>query len=95
MTTHDLTPNTDDDAQAQLLQDQVAESELRLAMSEAPKPYRIWTLYCAFKKSGVPSVGNFGSRIEPVVVIHQGVWNRMCEEIPALATARFEVGVEE
>lgn len=58
------------------------------------KPYRIWTLYCPFKKSGFPSVGNFGSQINQVVIIDIPTWNRMCAEMPALKTAQFQVGKE-
>ena len=63
--------------------------------TSSQKKYRIWTLYCPFKKSGFPSVGNFGSQINQVVIIDIKTWNRMCAEIPDLATAQFEVGAEE
>jgi hypothetical protein len=70
-------------------------------MSEAPvtpavsPPDRIWVAECAFKKNDFPSLGTFGVKVAQVVIIPQETWNRLCAEIPALATRQFEVGVVE
>jgi hypothetical protein len=56
------------------------------------RPTRIWVTYCPFKKSGFPSIGTFGKSIAPVVSMRLETWQRLCREIPELATHQFEVG---
>lgn len=60
--------------------------------TEQVKPFRIWALYCPFKKDGFPSMGTFGKSIEPVIVMKASTWEQLCDEIPDLATKKFEVG---
>ncbi len=57
--------------------------------------HRIWALHCPFTKTGFPSVGSFGSTVRPVIIIPVATWNRLCADIPALATTWFEVGSAE
>lgn len=65
-------------------------------MPESPQtPYRIWTLSCPFKKSGVPVMGTFGHRLRSVVVMDLTTWQRLCADVPQLATTTFEVGTVE
>ena len=59
---------------------------------EQARPYRIWALHCPFKKDGFPSLGTSGQTIEPVIMIKLSEWNRLCNEVPQLATTQFEVG---
>jgi hypothetical protein len=58
------------------------------------KPPRIWVFQCAFTKQGVPNLGNFGSSIQPVVIIPLAAWQKLCADIPALAATEFEVGTK-
>lgn len=60
-----------------------------------PKPYRIWAAACPFNKSGAPVLGSFGSRVRNVVIIPMETWTKLCDEIPALAATKFEVGTYE
>jgi hypothetical protein len=59
--------------------------------SEQPK-YRMWAVHCPFNKSGFPSLGQFGYTSRDVVIFSMETWTQLCEDIPALATAQFEVG---
>lgn len=55
----------------------------------------IFVTHCPMKKSGFPAVGQFGSRIEEVVIVPMATWTRLCAEIPALGAVQFRVGTEE
>lgn len=57
-----------------------------------PKPYRIWTLLCPFRKDGWPVLGTMGRSIEGVVIFKADEWKRLMQDHPSLATAQFEVG---
>jgi hypothetical protein len=52
----------------------------------------MWALICPFKKSGFPSVGSFGARVEAVVIITVDEWKRLCADTPQLQTTQFDVG---
>ena len=56
------------------------------------KPLTIWALHCPFRRDGSPVLGTMGSRIESVVVMELETWQRLCREIPELATRQFRVG---
>jgi hypothetical protein len=58
----------------------------------APTPYRIWALHCPFNKKGFPVLGTFGSRTRGVIIFDIETWKRLCADIPALQTTKFEVG---
>ena len=58
------------------------------------RQYRVWVTHCLFKKNGFPSLGTFGVREEPVVILTMKTWQSLCAEIPALATKQFEVGAQ-
>ncbi len=67
-------------------------------MSEPTPPVwepTIWAFHCPFTKAGAPSVGSFGSSIRPVVIMPVATWTRLCKEIPALASMKFNVGTQE
>lgn len=57
-----------------------------------PPRERIWVVHMLFKKNGAPSLGSFGQREAPVVIVPLEAWNRLCREIPALGQTQFEVG---
>jgi hypothetical protein len=59
------------------------------------KPYTIWALPAAFKKSGFPSMGSFGATVRNVVIMDAETFKRLVAEHPSLATAEFRVGTEE
>lgn len=56
------------------------------------QPLRIWSLPCPFRKDGTPVLGSFGANIRSVIILDYSTWQRLCEEIPALAQRKFEVG---
>ena len=62
---------------------------------EAKGRFRIWALSCPFRKDGTPSLGSFGSTIRNVVIVPVETWTTLCQENPALAATKFEVGAYE
>lgn len=55
----------------------------------------IWVVQCPMKKSGFPSLGSFGVRIEPLVIMHMETWKRLLEAHPTLKTQEFNVGTQD
>lgn len=64
-------------------------------MTPETRPPRIWVLHCAFKKNGMPSLGNFGYTERPVMIMPLETWTALCKEIPELGRKQFEVGSED
>lgn len=63
-----------------------------MSEQQQDKPFRMWAMYCPFKKDGFPVLGSFGSQIKPVVILTMDEWLRLCEAVPQLAETQFEVG---
>lgn len=61
--------------------------------SSTELPITLYRTFMPFNKHGAPVVGNFGSRVDTVLIITTKEWDRLLEQHPSLKTAQFRVGV--
>jgi hypothetical protein len=59
---------------------------------ESDEPVTMFAMHCPFRKSGSPVLGNMGSSVRAVVVFEMSEWQRLCAQVPQLATTQFRVG---
>ena len=55
----------------------------------------MFAMHCPFRKTGSPVVGNMGATVRQVVLFEMAEWQRLCEQVPQLATTQFRVGTLE